>query len=80
MYDVEINAEGRWAMRSNRRFRSSQKCLDYKVDFILNQLRQEFWKSPPFCSQLVSYVCSHGLTQEVQVASFQLWGMLETAQ
>lgn len=43
---------------------------------------QKFWKSPPFCSQLVSYVCIQDLTQHVQVLvpSFQPLRMLETAQ
>lgn len=45
MYDVEIKAEGRWVMRSNRRLRSSQKCLDYKADFTFNQVGQKFGKS-----------------------------------
>lgn len=54
------------ARRSNRRLNSSQKYLDYKVDFILNQVGQEFWKSLPFCPQLVSYVCSQSLTQNVR--------------
>jgi len=82
MYDVEIKAEGKWVMRSNSRLRSSQKCLDYKADFIHNQMGQKFRKSQPFCSQLVSYVCIQDLTQHVQVLvpSFQPSWMLETAQ